>query len=83
MLRIAHLVFHCLMIVRIDAKAQAGGGGSNLSVGLTLRVLISNFDSPLKRILKRRTLGQADMCVNSRPFLTLVHCIELYMTSIT
>ena len=34
------------MIVRIDAKAW-GGGGSNLSVGLTLSVLISNFDSPL------------------------------------
>ena len=36
------------MIVRIDAKAW-GVGGSNLSVGLTLSVLISNFDSSLKK----------------------------------
>ena len=35
------------MIVRIDAKAW-GVAGSNLSVGLTLSVLISNFDSPLR-----------------------------------
>ena len=34
------------MIVRIDTKAW-GVGGSNLNVGLTLSVLISNFDSPL------------------------------------
>ena len=46
-LRIAILVFHCLMIVRIDAKAW-GVRESNLIVGLMLRVLISNFDSPLR-----------------------------------
>ena len=38
------------MIVRIDAKTW-GGGGSNLSVGLTLSVLISNFDSPLTLLI--------------------------------
>ena len=44
----AILAFHCLMkYFRIDAKAW-GVGGSNLSVGLTLSVLISNFDSPLR-----------------------------------
>ena len=41
-----YIFFHCLMIVRIDAKAW-GVGGSNLSVGLTLSLLISNFDSLL------------------------------------
>ena len=49
-LSIAILVFHCLMIVRIDAKAW-GVGGSNLRIGLTLSVLISNFDLPLRIVV--------------------------------